>query len=199
MSEHAVTWFANPEFLKRMGRDSLRHFFAAFGADIHAGDVTLPDPNLPDDLYFAEAARFLEARRRRLWLTPRHLPVVVRVAGLTLEPLRELGADALDPGHAPGIARITLCEIRVIHNNGQCHTRTCEADDLFHAQGADAPPALPRAGRLTRATVRVQFTDSTTPRTVVLCPPHTIQLTQMSDVEAVKQWLEGRGFVKRET
>jgi hypothetical protein len=196
MSEHAGAWFTNPEFLKRMGRDCIPRFFAAFAADLEAGNVTLPDPNLPDDRYFQEAARLLETRRRRQWLSRKHLPVCLPVPGFTLEPLRDLGPDALLAADIPGIVRITLCEIKIICNNGHCQSRSSESDDLFDAPHSQAVhhPAIPRAGRLTRATLRIQFADSSTPRAVVLCPPQTLQLLQESDAEPVKCWLARRGF-----
>lgn len=196
MSEHTGTWFANPEFLRRLGRDSILQIFAAFAADIHAGNVTLPDPDLPDELYFAEAARLLEARRRRLWLSPNRLPVWVSVPRFNLEPLRELGVEALLAGDVTGMVRVTLCEIRCICPNGHCHSHTSQSDDLFDAAhaGAGRHAVIPRAGKLTRATLRVQFADSTTSRSVVLCPPQTIQLLQATDAGPIRCWLERRGF-----
>jgi hypothetical protein len=196
MSEHAGAWYTNPEFLKKTGRGVISHFFAAFAADLEAANVTLPDPNLPDDLYFAAAARFLEARRRRQWLTPRRLPVCLEVPRFSLEPLRELGSDALMAHDVPGVVRIVLCEIKVISPNGHCETHTAQSDNLFEtppARGA-RHPAIRRVGRLTRATLRIQFADSSTPRAVVLCPPQTLQLLQESDAEPVMCWLARRGF-----
>ena len=195
MSEYAGAWYTDPRILQREGREAMAHFFEAFAAASHDQNPGRPDPALPEAEYFREVARILEGYRRRQWLSRRRLGVEVRVPGLTLEPLREQGPDALDPGGVPGIVRITLCEIRIIHHNGQCHTRTCEADDLFHAEGDAEPRRVPRAGRLTRATLRVQFADSTTPRLVVLCPPQTVQLMQVEDEGLVRQWLERRGFV----
>jgi hypothetical protein len=200
MSEYACAGFTDPKVLRRAGREAIVHFFGAFAADPRDGKVELPDPNLPDDEYYREAARLLEAHRRRQWLSARRLPFGVPAPGLTLEPLRALGPDAL-VAQDPRIIRIRLCEIRIVCNNGHCHTRTCEADDLF--EGADSPlarhPAIPKAGRLTRATVRIQFAESAEPRSAVLCPPHTVQLMQAADAEPVKRWLEGRGFLAPET
>jgi hypothetical protein len=140
MSEHAGAWFTNPEFLKRMGRNSMPHFFAAFAADIRAVNVTLPDPSLPDDLYFEAAARFLEARRRRQWLSRRRLPVCLQVPRFSLEPLRELGPDALIATDVPGVLSIILCEIKIICTNGHCQTHTAQSDNLFDAPPTHAPP-----------------------------------------------------------
>lgn len=197
MSEHAGAWYSNPEFLKRMGRNSIAHFFAAFAADIHADNVTLPDAKLPDDLYFQEAARFLQARQGRLWLSRTSLPVCLPVARFTLEPFRTLGPDALDPTGISGIVKMTLCEIKVVCSNGHCRTVTSEADDLFQTPDTQAAhhPAIPQAGTLTRATLRIQFTDSATPRPVVLCPPQSVQLVQDSDAQPVRCWLSRRGFL----
>ena len=196
MSEHAGAWFTDPEFLRKVGRDSIAHFFAAFAADLQAEDLTLSDPHLPDNLYFQEAARFLNARRFRLWISPNHLPVLRRVPPFTLEPLRRLGPDALDADGVEGIIRITLCGFKLVCRNGHCQIHTSEADDLFAAgtgQGA-LHAAIPQAGRLTWARFRIEFADSATPRTVVLCPPQTIELLQESDLEPVIGWLSRRGF-----
>ncbi len=200
MSEHAGAWYTHPEFLKRMGRNSMPHLFAAFAADIHAANVTLPDPGLPDDLYFDAAARFLEARRRRQWLSSRCLPLFRVVPRFSLEPLRELGPEALAATDVPGVVSITLCEIKIICSNGRCQTHTAQSDNLFDAPHACAAhrPAIPRAGRLTRATLRIQFADASAPRTVVLCPPQTLQLLQESDALPVKSWLARRGFLLTE-
>jgi hypothetical protein len=196
MKTFAGESFTSPEFLRRVGRNAVAQFFAAFAADIHAGNVILPDPSLPDDRYFQEAARFLEARRFRLWLSPNALPVCLRVPSFGLEPLRTQGADALLPPNVPAIVRITLCQLKVICSNGHCQTHTSEADDLFKSLEGECPHhgVIPRAGRLARATLRIQFADSATPRTVVLCPPETIQLLQESDAEPVKRWLAQCGF-----
>jgi hypothetical protein len=196
MSEHADTWFTDPEFLKRMGRDLLPCFFAAFAADLQADNVTLPDPSLPDDRYFPEAARFLDARRRRQWLSRNHLPVSLRVPGFTLDPLRDLGSDALVVIDVPGIVKITLCAITVIYSNGHCDTRSCRSDDLFEARSPQgAPhPAIPRAGKLTRAVLRVQFADAAVPRAVELWPPQTLHLVHAADAEPVGRWLVRRRF-----
>jgi hypothetical protein len=197
MSEHSSASYTNPEFLKRMGRNSMPHFFAAFAADSHAVNLTLPDPSLPDDLYFEAAARFLEACRRRQWLSPSRLPVCLAVPRFNLEPLRELGPDALIAAGVPGLVRIVLCEIKIIFSNGCCQTHTAQSDNLFDAALAHAAhhPPIPRAGQLARATLRIQFADSTAPRTVVLCPPQTLQLLRESDAEPVKCWLARRGFL----
>jgi hypothetical protein len=197
MSEHAGGWFTNPEFLKGIGRNSIAHFFAAFAADLHAADVVLPDPKLPDELYYQEAARFLQARQGRLWLSRTSLPVCVPVAPFTLEPFRTLGPDALDPTGIPGICKMTLCEIKVVFSNGHCRTLTSEADDLFQTPDTQSAyhPAIPQAGTLTRATLKIQFADSITPRSVVLCPPQTVQLLQAADAQPVRCWLAGRGFL----
>ena len=172
------------------------HFFAAFAADIRAANVTLPDPSLPDDLYFEAAARFLEARRRRQWLSQERLPVCLEVPRFSLQPLRELGLDALIVTDAPGVVSIILCEIKIICTNGHCQAYTAQSDNLFDAPLTHAAhhPPIPRAGRLTRASFRIQFADSSTPRPVVLCPPQTLQLLQAADAEPVKGWLVRRGF-----
>ena len=197
MSLHAGAWFTHPEFLKGIGRSAIAHFFAAFAADPQAAGVSLPDPRLPDELYYQEAARFLRARQGRLWLSRATLPVCLPVATFTLEPFRVLGPDALDSTGLPGIDRMTLCEIKVVCSNGHCRTLTSEADDLFQTPDTQAAhhPAIPQAGMLTRATLRIQFADSATPRSVVLCPPQTVQLVQAADAQPVKCWLSRRGFL----
>ncbi len=196
MSEHAGAWFTDPEFLRKVGRDSIAHFFAAFAPDLQADNVTLPDPKLPDDLYFQEAARFLSARRFRLWLSPNHLPVLRRTPSFNLEPLRRLGPDALEADGVKEIVKITLCGFKVVCRNGHCQTHTSEADDIFAGRNSPGPhhPAIPQTGSLTWASFRIQFVGPAGPRTVVLCPPRTIELLQESDLEPVIGWLSRRGF-----
>lgn len=196
MTEHTGAWFTSLEHLKRIGRSSILYFLAAFAAGLDADNVTLPDPNLPDDLYFQAAARFLAARQRRQWLSLNRLPVCLTVPPFTLEPLRVLGLEALLVSDVPGIVKITLCAIKIICSNGQCETYTSQSDDLFESNHSRTGrlPVIPRAGRLTRASFRIQFADAAAPRAVVLCPPQTLQLIEDTDAEPVRCWMVRRGF-----
>ena len=114
----------------------------------------------------------------------------------TLDPLRALGRDALDPDGLEGICNIRLCKLAVRLENPLNETITREADDLFSC----APVApfqsgpIPLQGVLQRALFEIQFTGSLKSHPVEIRVPNTLKLSRRCDTEAVQNWLCTRGF-----
>ena len=82
---------------------------------------------------------FPRARRRRQWLSSRCLPLFRVVPRFSLEPLRELGPEALAATDVPGVVSITLCEIKIICSNGRCQTHTAQSTTSLMPR-TPAPP-----------------------------------------------------------
>jgi hypothetical protein len=114
----------------------------------------------------------------------------------TLEPLRNLGADALDVTGIAGVNKIVLRELEVAYDNGHNEIVIRKADDLF-AAAADAPfvrQAIPTSGRLVRASFDFYFSDSKKPRKVQVKPSNTLKLGRHCDARLVHAWLGEREF-----
>ncbi|TVQ88233.1 MAG: hypothetical protein EA397_17245 [Deltaproteobacteria bacterium] len=113
----------------------------------------------------------------------------------TLQPLVDLGRDALACDDIEGIDAITLQEVKLFHggNAAEVVTRRAVGGDLFavlEAQGRD----LPRAPF--QASFRVTFTGAKTARTVRIKAPNVAMYTRESDEDVVSRWLTARGFVQ---
>lgn len=113
----------------------------------------------------------------------------------TLQPLVDLGRDALACDDIEGIDAITLQEVKLFYggNAAEVVTRRAVGDDLFavlEAQGRD----LPRAPF--QASFRVKFTGAKTARTVRIKAPNVAMYTRESDEDVVSRWLTARGFVQ---
>jgi len=113
----------------------------------------------------------------------------------TLQPLVDLGRDALACDDIEGIDAITLQEIKLFYggNAAEVVTRRAVGGDLFtvlEAQGRD----LPRAPF--QASFRVKFTLAKAARTVRIKAPNVAMYTRESDEDVVSRWLTARGFVQ---
>ncbi len=110
----------------------------------------------------------------------------------TLEPLRERGSDCLAP--VEGIEEVSLTEVAFRWPGSFSEREVHRADDVFGAyaaRGAEFPRGLP----IIKASFRVRFTDSETPRTVTVKPPNVAQYTRDGDSIIIEKWLKLRGFI----
>jgi len=114
----------------------------------------------------------------------------------TLQPLRELGAEALACEDIEGLESIALTEIHWSWGGVFGHSETHKATDVLAALG-EKFRRLPELTRLIKAVFRVKFTDSKTPRSVKIRPGNIAEYTRDSDAELVEQWLARRGFLVR--
>lgn len=112
----------------------------------------------------------------------------------TLEPLREMGADALSCGDVEGIESITLAEVDFYWGGGHGEIEIRKAGDLFAALAA-REGHLPTGPRIFKAVFKVKFEDSKTPRTVKIRPGNVAEYTRDSDAALIEQWLTLRGFI----
>ncbi len=110
----------------------------------------------------------------------------------TLEPLRDRGPDGLAP--IEGMEEVFLTEVAFRWPGSFSELQTHRADDLFGgfaARGAAFPRGLP----IIKASFRVRFADSETPRTVTIKPPNVAQYTRDGDSIIIEKWLKLRGFI----
>jgi len=114
----------------------------------------------------------------------------------TLDPLRHLGRDALDPGGLEGIHQIRLCKLAVRFENSVNETIVREADDLFSCPPISSFQSgpIPTHGLLERALFEIQFAGSMKSHPVEIRVPNTLKLSRRCDPEAVQNWLCARGF-----
>jgi hypothetical protein len=112
----------------------------------------------------------------------------------TLDPLRELGEDALALGEIEGIEWIKLREAQFFFAGNPWEIVTRKSDDVF-ALLKSRNKSFPEGGRIIRATFQVKFSDAKTPRSVVIKPSNIAQFTRDDDSVLVEQWLEARGFI----
>ncbi|HMJ91653.1 MAG TPA: hypothetical protein VK530_17660 [Candidatus Acidoferrum sp.] len=112
----------------------------------------------------------------------------------TLEPLRELGIDALDVTGITGIDRIVLRELEIGFHNGFHESVIRRSDDIFAAAEARGKEAIPAGGRLIRAAFDVYFTGCKKARTVHVRPPNVLKLGRHCDAALINEWFTLRGF-----
>lgn len=113
----------------------------------------------------------------------------------TLEPLRELGEDALSCGDIEGIVWIKLVEVAFYWGGKYQEIENRKAADFFAA--AELRDArIPDAPRLTKATFRIKFDSQTTPRSIRISPANVAQFARDDDAVLIERWLQLRGFVK---
>jgi hypothetical protein len=114
----------------------------------------------------------------------------------TLDPLRQLGRDALDTDGLKGIAHIRLRKLAVRFENALNESFVREADDLFSCAGISPfqSDPIPAQGLLERALFEIQFTGSMKSHPVEIRVPNMLKLSRRCDPEAVQNWLCARGF-----
>ncbi len=115
----------------------------------------------------------------------------------TLEPLRTDGKDALDvEAVAEDLELAVLREYEVAWDNGFNEVLIHKATDIFAA--AESRPekrdAIPRSGRLVRATFDLHFAGKRRPRRVQIRTPNTLKLGRHCDARVVQRWLSKQGF-----
>jgi hypothetical protein len=118
-------------------------------------------------------------------------------AKYTLEPLRELGADALACGDVEGIESIALTEVHFFWGGPQGEIEIRKAADVFAALEGRGRQ-IPEKARIIKAVFKVKFADSKTPRSVKIRPSNIAEYTRDHDASMVEEWLRLRGFLLNE-
>src|SRR6266850_7109609 len=116
---------------------------------------------------------------------------------LTLDPFRSDGRDSLNPPGIPGLLKVVLVQVRFASPNFFHETLSWSADDLFECAAFQDKlhQIIPRAAKLTHAIFDFYFSDSIEPRSVILRPPDTLELTQTADLEIVQRWASLHRFL----
>lgn len=116
-------------------------------------------------------------------------------AKYTLEPLRELGADALACFDVDGIESIVLTEVDFFWGGAQGEIEIRKATDVFAALEARGR-TIPERARIIKAVFKVKFADSKTPRSVKICPSNVAEYGRDHDASMIEEWLRLRGFLR---
>jgi hypothetical protein len=116
---------------------------------------------------------------------------------VTLTPLRIDGRDALNPPGVPGLIKVALVQVHFGWPNLFHETLSWSADDLFECAAFEhkMEQIIPRSGILSHAVFDFYFSESPRPRSVVLRPPDTLELTQTADLEIVERWASLHRFL----
>ncbi len=115
-------------------------------------------------------------------------------AKYTLEPLREVGADALLCGEVDGIEWIRLKEVHYLWGGAENEMEIRKAEDVFAALGR-REAQIPHGPRIVKAGFLIKFTDSKSPRSVTIRPTNIADYTRDDDGGLAEQWLALRGFI----
>ena len=112
---------------------------------------------------------------------------------VTLDPLRENGADSLDTHDIPNLKKANLILIEIASNDEWKTKTTKEGNDLF----ASSPPTENPAGTsgdIIRAIVAIFSKDSATPARAHLIPPDTHYFEDAIDLQSLENFLTLRHF-----
>ena len=110
----------------------------------------------------------------------------------SLEPLRDLGADALECNDIPGIAKVVLKQLEWEFPKNNLR-KMIAADDLFACELAECS-VLPQDATLTQAAFTVFVEATAKPVEIRIKPPNVIRLGKQSGIDCVHHWLSARGF-----
>ena len=118
------------------------------------------------------------------------------VAKYTLQPLIELGRDALACSDVEGIKHIRLYELHIKHKSGQKDIEARKADDVFQALADQQRVLKGEQGSITlvRAKFKVTF-DGGKERAVTIEPPNVASFDRESDNAVIHEWLGRCGFI----
>lgn len=110
----------------------------------------------------------------------------------SLEPLRDLGAEALECDDVPGIAKVVLkqLELEFPKNNMR---KMIAADDVFACEWAEGE-VVPQEATLKQAAFTIYVEAAAKPVEIRIKPPNVIRLGKQSGLDCVHQWLSVRGF-----
>ncbi|ABK19449.1 hypothetical protein QMW84_08865 [Cronobacter sakazakii] len=111
-----------------------------------------------------------------------------------LEPLRQIGEDALLCDDVDGIEYVRLKEVQVFWGGAHKDVEIRRSEDIF-ASLRDRGVSLPGGGKIIKASFQIKFEGSKTPRSVILSSGNRAQFKRDGDAEIIERWLGLRGFI----
>lgn len=111
----------------------------------------------------------------------------------TLDPLRELGPEAMAHGDIEGIAGVRFVEFGRRWPGKISEMEIRKSEDLFKAYGDNWEKRL-TGGAFTHATFKFAFEGSKRERSVTIRPANIARYERESDEEVIEAWLKARGF-----
>jgi hypothetical protein len=115
-----------------------------------------------------------------------------------LDPLRELGAEALECADIPGIKRVVLTQLELLLDREEELSTKLKGKDLLATKQLErgAPGlGLPADAVLKEAAFHIFIGDAVKPLKVKIIPPNTIRLeNKQASVRCVEQFLAARRF-----
>lgn len=111
----------------------------------------------------------------------------------TLDPLRELGPEAMTHGDIEGIAGVRFVEFGRRWPGKISEMEIRKSEDLFKAYGENWEKRL-TGGAFTHATFKFAFEGSKRERSVTIRPANIARYERESDEEVIEAWLKARGF-----
>jgi len=117
-----------------------------------------------------------------------------RTAKYTLKPLQTQGELSIVCTDIEGMEWVRLREIHFFRGGAEKEIEIRKANDVFAAyEGRDR--SISKNARIIRASFLIKFTDSKSPRTVIIRPSNIAQYTRDSDAIVIENWLFYRGFI----
>lgn len=111
----------------------------------------------------------------------------------TLDPLRELGPEALAHEDIDGLAGVRLVEFGRRWPGKVSELEIRKSDNLFKGYGEDWKKRL-EGGHLTHATFKFAFDGSKRERSVTIRPVNIARYERDEDEQIIEAWLQARGF-----
>lgn len=122
---------------------------------------------------------------------PLHFPA--GKAKFTLDPLRAQGEESLVCTDVDGMESVVLKEVQYFWGGPENEVEIRKASNLFEALKR-RNRTIPDSARISKAKFQVKFTDSKTPRMVMVTSSNVTSFTRDSDATAVEEWMAKRGF-----
>lgn len=119
----------------------------------------------------------------------------------TLEPLRELGAAALECDEVAGMKRVVLTKLEIDLANARGQSYTLRADDLYACiwQGEQKGPVIPAGAKLLRAGFEIHVEGMDKPLELQVKPPNTLRLARHAAAPLAHDWMTAKGFKRSGT
>jgi hypothetical protein len=111
-----------------------------------------------------------------------------------LEPLRQLGEEALLCDDVDGMEWVRLKEVQIAWGGAHKEYEIRRSADLF-ASLRDRHRSLPTGGRISKAGFLIKFEGAKTPRSLAVSAGNRAQFKRDGDAELIEKWLGLRGFI----